>query len=59
MDRGVWRAIVHGDRVRHDLATKQQSVNQDVIHGSLQLVAVLIILTLLFLVNTQFSKFYK
>ena len=66
MDRGVWQATVHGVRIRHDLASKQQYVNRDVIHGSLQLVAVflfylfsLIILTLLFLVNTKFSKFYK
>ena len=64
MDRGVWQATVHRVRIRHELASKQQSVNQDVIHGSLQLVAVflfylfsLIILTLSFWLIHSFQNF--
>ena len=26
MDRGTWQAVVHGVRVRHDLAIKQTSI---------------------------------
>ena len=32
MDRGTWRATVHGvARVRHDLATKQQTQKQKIV----------------------------